>query len=86
MSRQVLEQIAAEIAGHGRKHRGADPARHAPKQIVRGDQDGEKEESPPDHRSGIGAGEDIHQRLDRVLRADRAGHRREDRKQDEKMG
>ena len=75
------------IAGHRGEGEAPDIHGKSPQEIVGGDETGERSEGNP-HGGNFDArsGERIHQHLHAVLRADRAGHGREDRSEDQPMG
>src|SRR5947207_3746306 len=86
MSGQVAEQVAPQIAGHANEGKTPDPARDAPKQVVRSDQRDEQKEREPYAARTRGARQRINKIFHAVLRRDGTTDCAENRRQDHRMG
>ena len=84
MAHQVAEQVATQVASDADEGEIRDPARDPPQQIIGGDQCAEQDERRP-YAGIVVVGQHVDQKLDAVLRADRAGHRTQHRGEDDGM-
>ena len=88
MPGQMPEQIAAQVARHCNEGVAGDPARNAPKEVIRRNQRRQEHETEP-RVFGMGGkptGERVDQDLHAVLGADRASDRRDDGRYNGRMG
>ena len=88
MAREMAEEVATHVAGHGHESRVANPARQPPQQVVGGNQGDEdaKPATPRPLRARAQVRQRVDEQLDAVLGDDRAQDGERDRRQDDGVG